>query len=54
VQIGGLTYLAGADRRSGLDGHALRALAERAVAKTTNVVAFTRKRPARQPFPLEN
>src|SRR3954454_14700625 len=25
--------------------------AERAVAKTTNVVAFTRKRPARQPFP---
>jgi hypothetical protein len=24
--------------------------AERAVAKTTNVVAFTRKRPARQPF----
>src|SRR5215210_7328011 len=26
-------------------------LAERAVAKTTNVVAFTRKRPARQPFP---
>jgi transposase len=26
-------------------------VAERAVAKTTNVVAFTRKRPARQPFP---
>jgi transposase len=25
--------------------------AERAVAKTTNVVAFTRKRPGRQPFP---
>jgi transposase len=25
--------------------------AETAVAKTTNVVAFTRKRPARQPFP---
>ena len=25
--------------------------AERAVAKTTNVVAFTRQRPARQPFP---
>src|ERR1700680_5141332 len=25
--------------------------AERAVAKTTNVVAFTRKRPARQPLP---
>ena len=25
--------------------------AERGVAKTTNVVAFTRKRPARQPFP---
>jgi transposase len=25
--------------------------AERAAAKTTNVVAFTRKRPARQPFP---
>jgi small-conductance mechanosensitive channel len=25
--------------------------AEQAVAKTTNVVAFTRKRPARQPFP---
>ena len=25
--------------------------AERAVAKTINVVAFTRKRPARQPFP---
>ena len=25
--------------------------AERAVAKTTNVAAFTRKRPARQPFP---
>jgi transposase len=25
--------------------------AERAVAKTTNVVAFTRKRPSRQPFP---
>jgi transposase len=25
--------------------------AERAVAKTTNVVTFTRKRPARQPFP---
>src|SRR3954468_12263681 len=25
--------------------------AERAVAKTSNVVAFTRKRPARQPFP---
>jgi transposase len=25
--------------------------AERAVAKTTNAVAFTRKRPARQPFP---
>src|SRR5207302_9104735 len=25
--------------------------AERAMAKTTNVVAFTRKRPARQPFP---
>src|SRR5215207_5546597 len=25
--------------------------AERAVAKTTNVVAFARKRPARQPFP---
>jgi transposase len=25
--------------------------AERATAKTTNVVAFTRKRPARQPFP---
>ena len=25
--------------------------AGRAVAKTTNVVAFTRKRPARQPFP---
>src|ERR1043165_1058793 len=25
--------------------------AERAVAKTTNVVAFPRKRPARQPFP---
>src|SRR5258707_4712656 len=25
--------------------------AEHAVAKTTNVVAFTRKRPARQPFP---
>src|SRR5919206_3269258 len=25
--------------------------AERAVAKTTNVVAFTRKRPARPPFP---
>src|SRR3954452_8591419 len=25
--------------------------AERALAKTTNVVAFTRKRPARQPFP---
>jgi transposase len=25
--------------------------AERAVSKTTNVVAFTRKRPARQPFP---
>src|ERR671920_2082021 len=25
--------------------------AERAVAKTTNVVAFTRKRPTRQPFP---
>ena len=25
--------------------------AERAVAETTNVVAFTRKRPARQPFP---
>jgi len=25
--------------------------AESAVAKTTNVVAFTRKRPARQPFP---
>src|SRR5215216_7196955 len=25
--------------------------AERAVAKTTNVVAFTRKRPARQPYP---
>ena len=25
--------------------------AARAVAKTTNVVAFTRKRPARQPFP---
>ncbi|HLY45480.1 MAG TPA: IS66 family transposase [Stellaceae bacterium] len=25
--------------------------AERAVAKTTNVMAFTRKRPARQPFP---
>src|SRR5437763_16721310 len=25
--------------------------AENAVAKTTNVVAFTRKRPARQPFP---
>jgi len=27
------------------------AAAERAVAKTTNVMAFTRKRPARQPFP---
>ena len=26
-------------------------VAERAVAKTTNVAAFTRKRPARQPFP---
>src|SRR6202521_4854905 len=26
-------------------------VAERAVAKTTNVVEFTRKRPARQPFP---
>src|SRR5438045_566972 len=26
-------------------------VAERTVAKTTNVVAFTRKRPARQPFP---
>jgi transposase len=26
-------------------------VAERATAKTTNVVAFTRKRPARQPFP---
>ena len=26
-------------------------VAEQAVAKTTNVVAFTRKRPARQPFP---
>ena len=25
--------------------------AEQAMAKTTNVVAFTRKRPARQPFP---
>src|SRR3954464_10572293 len=25
--------------------------AERTVAKTTNVVSFTRKRPARQPFP---
>src|SRR5215217_5228525 len=25
--------------------------AERAAAKTTNVVSFTRKRPARQPFP---
>jgi transposase len=25
--------------------------AEQAVAKTTNIVAFTRKRPARQPFP---
>jgi transposase len=25
--------------------------AERATAKTTNAVAFTRKRPARQPFP---
>src|SRR3982751_6985898 len=25
--------------------------AERAVAKTTNVVSFTRKRPSRQPFP---
>jgi len=25
--------------------------AERAAAKTTNVVGFTRKRPARQPFP---
>ena len=25
--------------------------AEHAIAKTTNVVAFTRKRPARQPFP---
>src|SRR3954468_8634210 len=25
--------------------------AERAVAKTTNVVSFTRRRPARQPFP---
>ena len=25
--------------------------AERAVAQTTNVVAFTRQRPARQPFP---
>ena len=25
--------------------------AERAMAKTTNVVAFTRKRPVRQPFP---
>src|SRR5260370_40187525 len=25
--------------------------AERATAKTTNVVAFTRRRPARQPFP---
>jgi transposase len=25
--------------------------AERAVARTTNVLAFTRKRPARQPFP---
>src|SRR5947207_14955806 len=25
--------------------------AERAVARTTNVVAFTRKHPARQPFP---
>src|SRR4051812_41258518 len=25
--------------------------AERAVVKTTNVVAFTRRRPARQPFP---
>ena len=25
--------------------------AERAVAKTTNVVAFTRRRPVRQPFP---
>src|SRR5215207_1662583 len=25
--------------------------AEQAIAKTTNVVAFTRKRPARQPFP---
>jgi len=25
--------------------------AEQAVAKTTNVVSFTRKRPARQPFP---
>ena len=25
--------------------------AERAVAKTTNVAAFIRKRPARQPFP---
>src|SRR5207245_8951852 len=30
-------------------GHEL--AAERAVAQTTNVVAFTRKRPARQPFP---
>jgi hypothetical protein len=27
--------------------------AERAVAKTTNVAAFTRKRPARQPFPAD-
>jgi transposase len=26
-------------------------VAERATAKTANVVAFTRKRPARQPFP---
>ena len=26
--------------------------AERAVTKTTNVTAFTRKRPARQPFPV--
>ena len=25
--------------------------AERAAAKTTNVAAFTRKRPSRQPFP---
>ena len=27
--------------------------AEQAVARTTNVVAFTRKRPARQPFPID-